>query len=91
MKGIGLFAAGFASGWVVRSAVGSAREFVLEAVSAARGSVALIKRVAAMERERIEDFIAEANSIWNTKATQTDTGVYQPPTDAENAFQDRAV
>ena len=62
MKSLGIFLAGFASGWVVRSTVDSSRSLAVSGVSAAFGAVERVRRVLAIEKEHIEDLVAEGKA-----------------------------
>ena len=62
MKNIGIFLAGFASGWVVRSTVDSSRGLAVSGVSAAFGTVERIRRILAIEKEHLEDLVAEGKA-----------------------------
>lgn len=67
MFGVGLFVAGFASGWVTRSAVDSSRDLAVSVIAAAYGAVEGTKRIVAVERERMEDLFAEAKARYESK------------------------
>jgi hypothetical protein len=62
MKNLGIFLAGFASGWVVRSTVDSSRSLAVSGVSAVFGTVDRVRRVLAMEKEHLEDLVAEGKA-----------------------------
>jgi hypothetical protein len=57
------FAAGFAAGWLARSAVDSSKSAVIEMTALGLDAVARIKRALAVEREQFEDLIAEARDL----------------------------
>ena len=67
MKRVGLFLAGFASGWAVRSTVDSSRALVVGAISAFYGTVDRVKRVVAIEREHLEDLVAEGRARYESR------------------------
>jgi hypothetical protein len=67
MKMLGLFVAGFASGWVVRGTVDSSRDLVVGAIATAYGVMDRAKRVVAMEREHLEDLMAEGKARFEAK------------------------
>jgi hypothetical protein len=67
MFGFGLFMAGFASGWVVRSAVDSSRDLAVGVVSMAYGAYEGAKRLVAIEREHMEDLFAEGKARYEAK------------------------
>ncbi len=67
MMALGLLvAAGFAGGWVVRSAV-DARGLAVSGVSAFYEAVERGKRLVAMEREHIEDLLAEGKARYEAR------------------------
>jgi hypothetical protein len=55
------FVAGFTAGWVTRTTIDSSKPAMVQIVAFALDTVARIKRALAIERERFEDFVAEAN------------------------------
>jgi hypothetical protein len=67
MKRVGLFMAGFASGWVVRSTVDSSRGVAVGLIAAAYGAVDRAKRFVAIEREHLEDLWAEGKAQYEVK------------------------
>jgi hypothetical protein len=62
MKHLGIFLAGFASGWVVRSTVDSSRTLAVSGVSAVFGTLDRVRRVLAIEKEHLEDLVAEGKA-----------------------------
>jgi hypothetical protein len=62
MISFGLFLAGFGAGWVARSAVDSSRGAVVATMAAAMGAWDRVQRAVAMEREHLEDLVAEARA-----------------------------
>jgi hypothetical protein len=62
MIGVGIFAAGFASGWVARSSVDSSRGAVVAAVATYFKAIERLKRIVAIEREHLEDLVAEGRA-----------------------------
>lgn len=56
------FGAGFVSGWLARSAVGSTREAIVRGLSLAMKLRDRMRRVAADQMEWWEDMVAEADS-----------------------------
>lgn len=60
MKAAASFAAGFVSGWIVRSTVDSSREAVVKLVALGYEAAARARRLFALERERLDDLAAEA-------------------------------
>ncbi len=71
MKHLGIFLAGFASGWVVRSTVDSSRSLAVSGVSAVFGTLDRVRRVIAIEKEHLEDLVAEGKA--KHAASQTTT------------------
>lgn len=67
MKRVGLFVAGFASGWIVRSTVDSSRGMAVGLIAATYGAVERAKRFVAIEREHLEDLWAEGKAQYETK------------------------
>ena len=60
--GLLFYVAGFASGWVVRGTVDSSRGLVVGALATAYGLADRAKRFGAIEREYLEDLLAEARA-----------------------------
>jgi hypothetical protein len=58
---LGILVAGFAGGWVVRSTVDS-RGLAVSGVSAFYGALERGRRVLAIEREHLEDLVAEGRA-----------------------------
>ena len=61
-----LVAAGFAGGWAVRSSVDSSRAAAVAGVSAFYGAVERGRRLLAIEREHLEDLVAEGRARYET-------------------------
>ncbi len=57
------FAAGFAAGWLSRSAIDGPKSAVVQIVALGLDGVARVKRAAAIEREQLEDLVAEARDM----------------------------
>ena len=66
------YAAGFASGWVVRGTIDSSRGVVVGALSAVYGIVDRTKRFVAIEREQLEDLMAEARARYEARRIRSD-------------------
>jgi hypothetical protein len=62
MKSTLVFAAGFAAGWLSRSAVASSQGTAVTLLAFAMDAVERIRRRAAIERERLDDLVAEARA-----------------------------
>jgi hypothetical protein len=58
----GILVAGFAGGWVFRSSVDSTRGIAVAGVSAFYGAMERGRRLLAVEREHLEDLVAEGRS-----------------------------
>ena len=70
MLAVGTFVAGFASGWIARSTVDSSRDAVVKVVASYFGVVERLRRVVAMEREHIEDLVAEGRTTFEAKVAR---------------------
>ena len=68
MKVIVAFMAGAACGWVARSAVDSSRALLVGLLSDSMGLVDRVKRLFAIEREQLEDLLAESKSRYEARA-----------------------
>jgi hypothetical protein len=64
MERLGYFAAGFASGWAVRTTVDSSRNLAVRVIAGFYGVVDRASRAAGMEREHLEDLLAEARALY---------------------------
>jgi hypothetical protein len=62
MEIVGIFLAGFASGWAVRTSVDSSRHLAVKVLSKLYGVVDRATRAVEMEREHFEDLFAEARA-----------------------------
>jgi len=71
MKLVGLFVAGFAAGWVVRSAVDSSHDLAVGMIAGAYGAYDRTKRLIAIEREHLEDLLAEGKARYEAKRART--------------------
>ncbi len=67
METLGLFMAGFASGWIVRSTVHSARSLAVGAVVAFYTATDRTRRWIATEREYFEDLVAEGRARYEAE------------------------
>jgi hypothetical protein len=63
---LGILVAGFAGGWVIRSSVDSSRGIAVAGVSALFGAVERGRRLLAIEREHLEDLVAEGRTKYET-------------------------
>lgn len=62
MERVGYYLAGFASGWAVRTTVDSSRNLAVNLISTFYGVVDRATRAVGMEREHLEDLLAEARA-----------------------------
>lgn len=62
MKSTVVFAAGFAAGWLSRSAVASSRGAAVTLLAFVMDLGDRVRRRGAIERERFDDFVAEARA-----------------------------
>src|SRR5262249_47820565 len=62
MERVGFFLAGFASGWAVRTTVDSSRALAVNVVATFYRVVDGASRIVGMEREHLEDLLAEARA-----------------------------
>jgi len=79
MKHLGLFLAGFASGWVVRSTVDSSRSLAVSGVSAVFGTLERVRRAVAIEKEHLEDLVAEGKARHDAGLRRSARAVVQSP------------
>jgi hypothetical protein len=84
---LGILVAGFAGGWVIRSTVDS-RGLAVGGVSAVYGALERGRRILAIEREHLEDLVAEGRAkhqMRRLKAAPSQRDVQEaairPPTD----------
>ena len=56
------FALGFAAGWVVRSTADSSRSAAVTVLATAMSALDRLKRVMAIEKDHLEDLVAEARA-----------------------------
>lgn len=83
MFGLGMFVAGFASGWVVRSAVDSTHDLAVNVVAVAYGAYDRTKRLVAIEREHLEDLVAEGKARYEAKRARASRSTQPGPRAAE--------
>ena len=78
---MGIFLAGFASGWAVRTTVDSSRNLAVKVLSKLYGVADRATRAVEMEREHIEDLLAEARAKYeadrarDARTARNDQGV----------------
>jgi hypothetical protein len=71
MKNALIFAAGFGAGWLTRSAFQSSKAATVELLAFGLEALARIKRGLAIEREELEDIVAEAHdAVLRRRAAQ---------------------
>jgi hypothetical protein len=61
MKSTLIFAAGFGAGWLGRSMFESSKSAAVEVIAFALDTVERLRRALAIEREQLEDIVAEAH------------------------------
>jgi hypothetical protein len=66
MKNFGIFVAGVATGWVMRSSFDSFRDVAVRGLSAYWDLSEQARRFVAVEREYFEDLVAEARTRFET-------------------------
>ena len=91
MERVGIFLAGFASGWAVRTTVDSSRSLAVSLISSFYGAVDRVGRAVGMEREHLEDLLAEARAKYEMDRARgaREGGVHARPAAANR--QDRAA
>jgi hypothetical protein len=76
MLGAGLgFVAGFAGGWMARGQVDSSRAAVVSVVATYFKTVERVKRIVAIEREHLEDLVAEGRARFELDRARARTQV----------------
>lgn len=94
MLSVGMFVAGFASGWMARSSVDSSRGMAVAVVAAYFRTVERVRKVVAVEREHLEDLVAEGRAKFEVaraaSATRAARGAAAPRA-AEAPRQGRAA
>ncbi len=73
MFGLG-FLAGFGTGWLVRSTAESSHAVFVKLVASAMGAKDRVERAMALEREHLEDIVAEARSIFEHNRARRHAG-----------------
>ena len=92
MIGVGIgFVAGFASGWAVRSTVDSSRGVAVKVVAAYYATAERMRRVVAMEREHLEDLVAEARAKYDTSRARHAAKKGGAPRSADAPRSERAA
>jgi hypothetical protein len=93
MERVGFFIAGFASGWAVRTTVDSSRSLAVSLISSFYGAVDRVGRAVGMEREHLEDLLAEARAKYEMDRARAAraNGAPQKPAAAAANRQDRAA
>jgi hypothetical protein len=79
LKTVGVFASGFAAGWIARSVVGSTREAAISALVIVDGLRHEVTRVVAEQVERIQDFFAEGRAHYEAQRTHSPVDDASPP------------
>ena len=89
MERAGIFMAGFASGWAVRTTVDSSRSLAVSAIAALYGLADRVGKIAGMEREHLEDLLAEARAKYESDRARAARRPHAAPTGV--ASRDRAA
>lgn len=89
MERLGYFIAGFTSGWAVRTTVDSSRNLAVNVISRVYGVMDLASRAVGMEREHLEDLLAEARAKYETERARAARTQGSAPTSVGR--QDRAA
>jgi hypothetical protein len=89
MEIVGIFLAGFASGWAVRTTVDSSRTLAVKVISRLYGVVDRAGRAVEMEREHLEDLFAEARAKYEADRARVPRNDVRRAAPA--AVQDRAA
>jgi hypothetical protein len=94
MELLGIFVAGFASGWAVRTTVDSSRTLAVKLIARAHGVVDRAGRAIGMEREHLEDLFAEARAKYEADRARAARAPAERPARATPSvvrMQDRAA
>lgn len=93
MERVGLFLAGFASGWAVRTTVDSSRSLAVKVLSNFYGVIDRAGRAVGMEREHLEDLLAEARAKYEMDRARAARQAQERPhgSPASVPVQDRAA
>ena len=92
MEIVGIFLAGFASGWAVRTTVDSSRNLAVKLLSTLYGAVDRAGRAVGMEREHLEDLFAEARAKYEAdRAHSAHAARSEQPRRPAAVPQDRAA
>ncbi len=93
MLGAGIgFVAGFSSGWLARGRVDSSRGAVVSVIATYFKAVERVKRIVAIEREHLEDLVAEGRAKFEIDRARA--RVVRPPRESSTnvtAAQERAA
>lgn len=79
MKRIFTFAAGFAAGWIARSTVDTSREAFVKLGASSYNMMGRMRRIFALERERFDDFVAEARARSTREPARAAASNHGPP------------
>jgi hypothetical protein len=80
MKSTLIFAAGFGVGWITRSTFNSSKSAAVHIVALGLDTVARLKRMVAIEREELEDIVAEAHhAVARRRAERAEKGTQTAP------------
>ena len=91
METIGAFIAGIAAGWVMRSTVDSSRDLTVRAIAAAYDLADRARRFTAVEREHLEDLVAEGRAVYEASRARRAVRATETPRPTAVGRQDRAA
>jgi len=93
MEQFAYYVAGFASGWAVRTTVDSSRALAVKVLSGLYGVVDRAGRAFGMEREYLEDLLAEARAKYEADRARAGRSVRDQPDGVSSpvAVEDRAA
>ena len=70
METFGIFIAGITAGWVFRTTVDSSRDLAVRAIATAYDLADRARRFGAVEREHLEDLLAEGRAAYEARRTR---------------------
>lgn len=80
MKSTLIFAAGFATGWLTRRTIDSSKSATVQIIAFGLDAIARVKRALAMEREQLEDLVAEAHeAVARKRAERAEEDAHTEP------------
>jgi len=91
MVHVGLFLAGFASGWALRTTVDSSRTLAVKVLSSLYAVVDRAGRAVSMEREHLEDLLAEARAKYEMDRARAARAAYEGVSTSSSSAQGAQV